>query len=727
MNTKHYYRYIPFLISFFVAILVLVSTALFALDIGQFDLDVIFVIDNSESMFSSDPSRLALTASNLFLDMCEGSDSRVGYVMFTHSIAASQPLTNIDTFRTELKRAISSTQYVNGGYTDIALGLEKAYELLELDALNGKSARKPVVILLSDGNTDLPIGASRTTAESLAALDRMKNTYTAAKVPIYTIGLNYDGTLDFGTIKSISDSTTAIAQETKSANELPDILRRIYGALTGSNSKSNTVIATGQPQSFPIQIENTSIYKATITIMASNEVRDVSIADPSGIIYSTTDPAGKVSFNWDPSNRYILLSLYRPLTGDWTLTFTGTRDDVVSIDLLSVYDMQLIMEDPLVSKRQVSISWHLEDADGSNIADPDLLDGLTVSLIANGEVYPFPQGESTATFEMLPGDYIGKLSMSSADIEKESENSKSFTIPDKNPISLLDPAVDTKRINLVTIFWKRKEINLNEMIRYSDDNRPLSLSLTSGGWSDYLEIDYDRIDEKLTVTAKKSGRTETEVTVSESDGNQIRFYISTRILSGIMFILITAAVLLAVAGIIVFLKLKNAPRLSDPMRDFAIQMEIPPEEVIQGKAPPQARIRLPYIRANRTLMELLSDSREYNATYSRAFENIMWFPHGLVLAPKTREALEVTIPVNSGFTVHVGKQKIEKAEKYNFSKKEKLTIELVRNDNQDFYRIILGDGASSDYDSYVDSVTGGAFEFTDTKPADNTGKDDFDF
>jgi Mg-chelatase subunit ChlD len=94
---------------------------------GQFDLDVIFVIDNSSSMNQADPDKLALTAANLFIDMCQGSDSRAGYVMYTHRINAQRDLTDLISFSTDIKREIAGMAY--SGWTDIALGLQTALDM----------------------------------------------------------------------------------------------------------------------------------------------------------------------------------------------------------------------------------------------------------------------------------------------------------------------------------------------------------------------------------------------------------------------------------------------------------------------------------------------------------------------------------------------------------------------------------------------------------------------
>lgn len=710
MRGRHLYRF-TVITMIFLALFTIVPFYTYAADSGQFDLDVLFVIDNSGSMLKSDPNRLALSASNLFIDMCEDSNSRIGYVMYTDRIPSSQPLTDISSFSQELKKAIASTRYQAIGSTDTALGLEKALELFKLDALDGKSQRKPVIILLSDGNTDLTDSKSRTTQQSLAALEKVKGELANAGIPVYTIGFNYDGKLDVQAMNNIADTTGAMAQEATKADELPLILRRIYGDLTGANSISYPAIkATGQPQSVVIPIDNESIYKATITIMSKNSVKDISLKSPDGSTYSENDKSGKLTTNKDPSGKYTLLTLYRPVKGEWTLTFTGTKDDVVSIDLLSVYDLKLVMDTPVAAFGNTEVTWHLEDPDGNSLTDPALIAGLTVTLHANDDavVEQFPTGQTSASFALKPGDYDAHLTMESGDIVRTS-NSKTFTVPAGNPVSLKDPTEDTVSVLLVTLFNKEKTVYIDEIIDYADYNRKLDVGISSGDWEEFVGLDYDSVDEAVLVKALKSGGSETEVTVTGSDGSKATFYIAARILSGWWFIIGGVVLLLVAAGTVVFIMYKRKPYLDTPMRDFPIQVNLPVDEI--GNQPPETSLRLEHKKEKRTLQQIIDFNRADD--YNTAFQNIKWFVTGTTFTARNSNSIEVTIPVSSRFTAVVDGRKIAKPTISNLSKKKGVVIRLLAGEDNE-YEIILGNQSSDN--GFDEDIT------ARSKPVD-----DFDF
>jgi len=701
MFKKSKAKLFPILLAIAVMFGVLPSVGVYA-DAESYDYDVVFVIDSSGSMLKADPDKLALSAANLFIDMSEDSDTYIGYVMFTGQIVAQQPLTDIETFSNELKRAIANSDYVSNGNTDIALGLEKAYDILERQSLGGKSDRKPVVILLSDGNTDLGASDSRTTGESLAALEVMKNKFADAEVPVFTIGLNYDNSMDINELKSISDMTGALMQEVKTAGELPSVLRNIFGHLTDAKSTSlDPIEATGGLQTVTIPIANNSIYKATITISAKDKVTDVSLESPGGDVYGDSGKSGKLSVNKDPNDKYVCLILYYPEMGDWNLTFKGTAGDIVQIDLLSVYEIQLVLEDPIVSKDQVTVSWHLEDGSGNKVDDPDLIDGLTVTLHANKNsvVEEFPSGSQSETFTLAPGNYDAYLTMESASIKgTKKSNSKTFTV-----LSVKDIEIETiqpsAEIKLITLFNTKKIVYHNEMISYEPEHKPLETDFgTAGNWRDYYGLDYDRSGECIEITAVKSGKEGTLVTVTAANGSSAEFYINVSITSGWLIIGAAAAVLLLIAVIILLVISKSKPYLDDPLRDFLIQVNLPDHEI--EYTPPEAIMRLEHVKAKRTLQSVFNFNRESTSAYNNAFNSIGWLASGTVLCAKSKRELSITVPSNNRFTVRVDGRKISGAYTGLLSKKRKMTVELIQND--DIYQIIFGEEAINDYGGQTD-------------------------
>ncbi len=142
-------------------------------DEGKMNLDVVFVLDASGSMKSSDPNKIAIDAFNLFLDLSDETCG-MGYSIYTEKIIASNPIVSLSDPKNidSLKKSISDI-YKPYGYTDIALGLTDALNI-HLANKDADSSRKKAVILLSDGNTQLIEGSSRTLEDAQKEMESTK-------------------------------------------------------------------------------------------------------------------------------------------------------------------------------------------------------------------------------------------------------------------------------------------------------------------------------------------------------------------------------------------------------------------------------------------------------------------------------------------------------------------------------------------------------------------------
>ena len=694
-----------------------------AAGVSRFDLDVIFVIDNSGSMNYADPDKLALSASNLFIDMCEGSDSRVGFVMFTHQIAADQPLTDIENFSQELKQAITRTKYQSNGNTDTALGLERAYELFEQDALGGKSDRKQVAILLSDGNTDLKSNNPRTTEESLAALENIKKKYADAGIPIHTIGFNFDGTLDIKAMKAVAEVTDATFQEVKTADRLPSVLRNIYGHLTGANSKNTTLSATGQPQTADIPIDNESIYKATVTISSSKPIKNANVTDPAGNVYDISTLSKNVSVNEDPNHKYILFTLYRPSKGTWKLNFTGTENDIVLIDLLSVYDSVLVFEPPVTTATppgDTQISWHLEDDTGNNNTDVDLINSLIITLHTKSlddgseKEYIFTQGQTSEAFHLPPGDYEAFLTMESNDInEDNTSNTRTFNVPELitiPPIELRNQSDDTISVKLITIIKPNYILYLDDYVRYTSDDEPLSVSYGAGDWNDFIECGYELNNNQINISALNSGKTVNEITVTNASGDSsVTLFLNVTVTSGLLYFAIAGGILLILAVVIIIIILSRRPYLDNPMRGFNIEVRNLPEGL---EYPQAAELRFEHVKAKRSLQQIIDYNRAFANEYFSAFRDLGWFLAGTEFSAKSKTETNIVIPVYPRFSLHIDGQHQMKPYSNIFNKNRELRITLIQDEYNIFYEIILG---KNDIGFGNDPWgTGGGTDFTGT-------------
>ena len=182
--------------------------------------DIIFVIDCSGSMKTNDVSRMGLSMVQAFVDTVQAEDIRIGYVAYNDSILSySAPKAiALAEEREALKEEIGAITYSRD--TDIGLGVSYACELLSAE----KNTRK-IMVLISDGETDLPQGKERTEEQSNQELEQCVCQCQEEGIQIYTVAFGqYDGSKTV--LEEIAMQTEA---ESYSAQGPEDLIEILYG------------------------------------------------------------------------------------------------------------------------------------------------------------------------------------------------------------------------------------------------------------------------------------------------------------------------------------------------------------------------------------------------------------------------------------------------------------------------------------------------------------------
>ncbi|MDE6984817.1 MAG: VWA domain-containing protein, partial [Lachnospiraceae bacterium] len=185
-------------------------------------LDIMFVIDSSGSMKTNDPSGMGLDMVQAFIDTMQTQGIRIGYVAYNDAIVSYSEPETIDSTqnREKLKDMIASIKY--SGDTDIGMGVSHAYQLLS----TGENTRK-IMVLISDGETDLPAGSSRTVEQSDRELAYCIGQCRDNNIPIYTIAFGrYDGTFDL--LEKAAQETHAKSYSAEKPEGLMEILYGIF-------------------------------------------------------------------------------------------------------------------------------------------------------------------------------------------------------------------------------------------------------------------------------------------------------------------------------------------------------------------------------------------------------------------------------------------------------------------------------------------------------------------
>jgi len=190
-------------------------------------IDVVLVLDVSRSMITADPDRIANKAMNMFIDMLEDGRDKVGIVAYAGHITYSRGLTLLCEEETpRLQNSITNLEYAS--WTDHPLGLLEAICILYEETFE---ERQQMIIFLTDGNLNVNPWGTRTTAEAEYDSALAVSLAQERDIPIYSIGLNFDGQLDRRYTEIVAYETGGLAFETSNAEDLPDIINAIFAVM----------------------------------------------------------------------------------------------------------------------------------------------------------------------------------------------------------------------------------------------------------------------------------------------------------------------------------------------------------------------------------------------------------------------------------------------------------------------------------------------------------------
>ena len=376
---------------------------------GQMNLDVVFVLDASGSMRNSDPKKIAIDAYRLFVDLLDDTCG-IGYVVFTHELLDTGEIVETSD-KTELektKKKMAAVKYDLNGFTDIALGLTKAKDMLTTPEIEA-DRREKLVILLTDGNTALPKGG-RSLEDSNDEMDATLLALHDRQIPVYTIGLNYNGKMKADELQRISDETEGDWKETHSSEELVQIFSGVFATINNVSGIEENV----EDGKMTIEVTDSTVSDVNLIIRSALTLDqlDPVLVSPSG---ETIQLNNSDLISVSTTGNYTMLKLTKPQEGEWTLQFNGADTsgiNVTRMDYYSVYLEQQIREvlmegegisikDYLPKGAKVSIEATVRDQDGI-VTDKKLLNTLNlVAKIAkeNGKVTTLP---------MIPSPEEGK-------------------------------------------------------------------------------------------------------------------------------------------------------------------------------------------------------------------------------------------------------------------------------------------------------------------------------
>lgn len=345
------------------------------------DVDIIFLVDSSNSMIKSDPDFIRLEAIKLFADLCSLGHTKVGFVLFGSDINFSQTPVPINTEedRAKLKADISGFTETHGS-TDIGKAVKHAVEMLAADESDGKGK---FIVFLSDGKTVITGNKSgRTIEDSQQDLDDAIVAAQNAEIPIYTIGLNANGDVDEAELGRISYYTHANnTYMTDTASELSGILSEIYVHHTGAQTAGlESFVSTGEAHTVLFSIADTTVVEANLVVMHNGGIADIKLYDDTGAEVAYDGKTAAISRN----ENYSLVKIYYPRKGDWRLSVTCDKDTKVNVNYILTMDYTLALTystDKAVGEgTRVKFYASLNDLEGQPISDENVKSRLSAKV-----------------------------------------------------------------------------------------------------------------------------------------------------------------------------------------------------------------------------------------------------------------------------------------------------------------------------------------------------------
>ena len=576
--------------------------------------DVIFAIDGSGSMKKSDALKLRLTAGRLFTEMTYSNTSRAGFVQFTNIIMDSQGLTDLSTedSKASFRDRLSGLQdSVKGSWdTDISLGLTQALNLLkEGDSFNGD--RNPMIILLSDGNTDLPNGP-RTVEESNAELTGTLSEAASLGVPIYSIGLNYDGKLDVDYMQNIANQTGGAFYNITTATDFNKYMTDIFGNVAdGDLTGLNPAYIDGRFVT-DFVIDNGSVLMANIVILTDKGVSDPQLIDPTGaVVPLDADHGVIVSTDTSDENKvstYTILKIMYPVQGAWKVSVKGEADDAVQVNLLTTYDISfklLDSRDPIAGN-DINIYGKLVRGD-ENITDSNLLSGaMAICTIMDnkgnivGENLPMTYNEEKHVFicktnlEKSGNYYVtahlegkdGSFSKEAAQYQLSIGRAK-LTVSGRPDVSMWCNPIKTKA-----------SVDISQHVK-SESLAELNCSIEDNG-NNIVTADYNKDTGMLNITPLRTGTGYLKLIFSDAYGQSAELTVFVTVKSSWIWFIVAFAILAVIVALIAGIMKATKPVLKDSV---TVELSLPP--MLANLTPSPATLAMPAKKSEVILGKLI--------------------------------------------------------------------------------------------------------------------------
>lgn len=235
-------------------------------------MEIVFVLDCSGSMKKNDPSKMGLDMVRAFIDTVQNENIRIGYVAYNDDILSCsepEPMAMAEK-REALKKEIGGIMYSRD--TDIGLGISYAYELFS----TGNDTRR-IMVLISDGETDLPKGSERTVEQSDKELEQCVSQCKEEGIQVYTVAFGqYDGSK--AALEEIAEKTGAESYSAQGPENLINVLYGIFqDSLTYQIQQFSSGTYAGGSQEIKCVLDAPYLYEVNVLLLSSEPVGETTV------------------------------------------------------------------------------------------------------------------------------------------------------------------------------------------------------------------------------------------------------------------------------------------------------------------------------------------------------------------------------------------------------------------------------------------------------------------
>lgn len=532
-------------------------------------LDLVVVLDNSGSMNDSDPSRTALAAVRMLVNMMPAADSRVAVIGFnrtpnplTKNGAGTPVLIGLENLSDIEKIRSSVANVIYKGGTAIGNALFAATELLDK---NKDPDRAKAIILFTDGMNDLagnPIAYSTCEENEASAIMWANNN----DCPIYCVGYDYitdTGVSSMGAngegmlkLKNIADSTGGKVKAINTAKEIEQLLIDFLADVCDLNYKTvATIPGDGGKHDTSINI-SASVIEANIRIAGADndsiKTGKIQLFDPQGREIELRN-SGNVRFDTDATAASIKVTM--PSTGTWILSVEGITGDNIHVGLLEHFKMNLSTTLTFPEGNPPGVAYNNDTIgirawlsyDGVDLNDEAIyaaVKSATATCIPRAN----PDNKKIITLQRDGMAFTGDFTIPQDcyyDITVRLDwdtvyREAALEIGSNNRPPYMNADIPTVKVN------KNKTATLSNIYQFvtDDENDPVTAGIASVTSPDVADITISGND--LVVTGKKMSSTIVHIDYKDDQGNTISTSVKVRVNDPIVWITLAIIILLCI-------------------------------------------------------------------------------------------------------------------------------------------------------------------------------------